>query len=67
MGNGGYRPTAQAEAFKKEVIEQINQQLSQLRMVKEQDIPALNKLIRDKGVDAITLPKAPAQAVPGAM
>ena len=67
VGNGSFRPTAQAEAFKREVLEQINQQLSQLRMVKEQDIPALNKLIRDKGVDAITLPKAPAQAVPGAL
>jgi len=57
VSNGDYRPTEQAEAFKKEVLEQINQQLSQFRMIKEQEIPALNKLIRDKNVDAITLPQ----------
>ena len=67
VGNGSYRPTAQAEAFKREALEQINQQLSQLKMLKEQDIPALNKLIRDKGVDAITLPKALTPAVSGTM
>jgi hypothetical protein len=67
VGNGSYRPTEQAEAFKREVLNQINQQLTQLRVLKEQDIPALNKLIRDKGVDAITLPKAPAPVVPGTM
>ena len=67
VGSGNYRPTEQAEAFKKEVMEQINQQLLQFRMVKEQDIPALNKLIRDKGVDAITLPKAPAPTAPSSL
>jgi photosystem II stability/assembly factor-like uncharacterized protein len=67
VGSGNYRPTEQAEAFKKEVMEQINQQLLKFRMVKEQDIPALNKLIRDKGVDAITLPKAPAPTAPSSL
>jgi hypothetical protein len=67
VGSGNYRPTEQAEAFKKEVMEQINQQLLKFRMVKEQDIPALNKLIRDKGVDAITLPKAPARTAPSSL
>ena len=64
---GNFRPTEQAVAFKKEVMEQINQQLTQFKMVKEQDIPALNKLIRDKSVDAITLPKQPAPAPPSSL
>ncbi|WP_394368498.1 WD40/YVTN/BNR-like repeat-containing protein [Hymenobacter qilianensis] len=55
---GDYRPTEQAVGFKKEVTEQINQQLGQFKMIREQDLPALNKLIRDKNVDAITLPPA---------
>ncbi|UOG72826.1 glycosyl hydrolase [Hymenobacter tibetensis] len=54
---GDYRPTEQAIAVKKEVTEQITQQLTQFKTLKEQEIPALNKLIRDKNVDAITLPK----------
>ena len=62
-GTGDFRPTAQAVAFKQEVIERINQQLGQLKLIKEQDLPALNKLIRDKNVDAIALPK-PSAPVP---
>ena len=58
VSSGDFRPTEQAVAFKKEVMEQINQQLSQFRSLKELDIPALNKLIRDRNVDAISLPKS---------
>jgi DNA-binding FrmR family transcriptional regulator len=64
---GDFRPTEQAVAFKKEVTEQINQQLNQFKMLKEQDIPALNKLIRDKRVDAITLPQPAPPAAPSSM
>ena len=61
---GDFRPTAQAVAFKQEVIERINQQLSQFKLIKEQELPALNKLIRDKNVDAIALPKPSAPTNP---
>ncbi|SMB98672.1 glycosyl hydrolase BNR repeat-containing protein [Hymenobacter roseosalivarius DSM 11622] len=64
---GDYRPTEQAVAFKKEVTEQINQQLSQFKMLKEQDIPALNKLIRVKSVDAIMLPQPAPPVAPSSM
>ncbi|TGE18986.1 WD40/YVTN/BNR-like repeat-containing protein [Hymenobacter elongatus] len=61
---GDFRPTEQATAFKKDVVGQIDEQLGLLRQVKEQDIPALNKLIRDKNVDAIVLPKSAATVPP---
>ena len=54
---GNYAPTDQVVAFKKEIAEQIDQQLSALKQLREQDVPALNKLIRDKAVDAISMPK----------
>ncbi len=64
---GDYRPTEQAVAFKKEVTEQINQQLNQFKMIREQDLPALNKLIRDKRVDAITLPPSAPPTAPSSL
>ena len=67
VGNGDFRPTEQAVEFRKEVLELIDQQLAQFRMIKEQDIPALNKLIRDKQIDAITLPKPAKQEVRGSL
>ncbi|WP_345110377.1 WD40/YVTN/BNR-like repeat-containing protein [Hymenobacter algoricola] len=64
VNSGDFRPTEQAVAYKKEVIGQIDAQLSQLRQIREQDVPALNKLVKDKNVDAITLPKQAAAAAP---
>jgi len=60
VSTGYNRPTEQAVAFKKEITDQINAQLAIFKQVKTQDIPALNKLVKDKNVDAITLPKPPA-------
>ena len=57
VATGNYAPTEQAKAVKKELTEQIDTQLGKFRHLREQDIPALNKLIRDKAVDAISVPK----------
>jgi hypothetical protein len=59
VSTGYYRPTEQAVAFKKEITDQIDAQLNIFKRVKTQDIPALNKLVKEKNVDAITLPKPP--------
>ena len=66
VSDGDYRPTDQAQIVKKEFTEQINVQLSKFREVREQDVPALNKLIRDKAVDAISVPK-PKPVVPSSI
>jgi hypothetical protein len=60
---GDYAPTEQARAVQKELTEQINEQLGRFRQLREQDVPALNKLIRDKAVDVLSVPK-PRPAAP---
>ncbi|WP_426061369.1 VPS10 domain-containing protein [Hymenobacter sp. B1770] len=67
VSEGNYQPTEQAIAVKKEITEQIDQQLGVLRQLREQDVPALNKLIRDKAVDVITVPKAKSAVAPASL
>ncbi len=55
VNSGDFRPTEQAYEFKKEVTSKIDEQLNLLKQVKAQDVPALNKTVKDKGIDAITL------------
>ncbi|MBC5993416.1 WD40/YVTN/BNR-like repeat-containing protein [Pontibacter cellulosilyticus] len=57
VSTGDFRPTDQAYAFKKEVTAQIDAQLNELKKVKEQDVPALNKMIQQQGVDFISVKK----------
>lgn len=57
VSTGDFRPTSQAYEFKKDVTANINEQLSLLKQVQQQDVPALNKLVKQKGVDYISLNK----------
>ncbi len=52
-GRGDYSPTNQAVAVKDELTQKIDSQLSQLRALMEKDIPEFNRMVSDKGVDAI--------------
>jgi photosystem II stability/assembly factor-like uncharacterized protein len=52
---GDFIPTDQAYEFKEEVTQQINEQLDLLRQVKQQDVPALNKLVKEKDIDLISV------------
>ena len=52
-GRGDYPPTIQVVAVKDELTRQIDSQLSQLRTLFEKDIPEFNRMVSDKGVDAI--------------
>ncbi len=61
VSTGDFRPTEQAYAFKKEITAQIDEQLNLFKQVQAQDVPALNKLVKDKGVDAVSV-KKPAAA-----
>ena len=40
---------------------------AEIRQLREQDIPALNKLIRDKAVDAISVPKPAPPVAPSSI
>ncbi|MBC7923718.1 MAG: glycosyl hydrolase [Ferruginibacter sp.] len=55
-GSGDYRPTDQSYAFKKEITGKIDEQLSKLKVVLQTDVPNFNKLVKEKGIDAVAAP-----------
>ncbi len=52
---GDYQPTDQTLAFFKEVTAQIDAQLEAWKAIVEKDIPAFNRMVREKEVDAVIL------------
>ena len=52
---GDFAPTQQAINVKNEMVSKINDQVAKFKKVKEEDIPAFNKLFRQKSMDAILL------------
>ena len=52
---GDFRPTKQAEAFRKEVMAEIDKYLSQFQAILENEIPEFNQLVRDRSLDAVLL------------
>ena len=58
VGNGEFPPTEQAYGVRNELMAQIDKELARLAMVKNEMIPAFNKLVREKSIDAIILKKS---------
>jgi photosystem II stability/assembly factor-like uncharacterized protein len=56
-GNGSWRPTAQAEAVRKEITGQIDVQLEKLSRIMSEDLPAFNEKVKQNSVDAIIVKK----------
>jgi len=54
-GMGDYPPTQQAYRVKEEISQQIDQQLSQFREIRNSDLPEFNQMVKEKAVDAIVL------------
>ncbi len=54
-GQGEWQPTEQSLTVKKELIKQIDQQLTIWNSLKSNDIPKLNKVIREKQIDFINV------------
>lgn len=54
-GIGDFRPTEQMEAFLTEVSREIDIQLNKLQAIFDTQVPAFNKLYRERSVDAIIL------------
>jgi photosystem II stability/assembly factor-like uncharacterized protein len=52
---GDFKPTEQAVAVKNEIWGFIDTELKRLKKVVDEDIPALNKMIKEKEVDAISV------------
>ncbi len=58
-GMGDFRPTEQAYAVKAEMTEKINEQLSTFYTLKEKEIPAFNRMVKEAAVDAIIIEESP--------
>ncbi|MDH3709416.1 MAG: glycosyl hydrolase [Cyclobacteriaceae bacterium] len=54
-GVGNAAPTEQAVEFKKEVVGKIDDALNQWRKILEEEIPKFNEMVKQKGVDAISI------------
>jgi hypothetical protein len=52
---GDNRPTKQAYQVRDEMTKKIDDQLVKYRKVRDEQLPAFNRLVKDKGVDAIIL------------
>ena len=52
-GRGDYPPTSQSIAVKDELTKQIDDQLSKLQAIMEKEVPEFNRMVREKGVNAI--------------
>jgi hypothetical protein len=55
-GAGDYRPTEQSYAFKKEITGKIDEQLGKFKAILQTDVPNFNKLVKEKGIDALVPP-----------
>jgi hypothetical protein len=53
--SGNTAPSKQVKEVYEDLSGQIDSELNKLKRIKEQDIPALNKLIREKAVPVIGL------------
>jgi len=57
QGGGDFRPTAQGEAVRQELTRKVDAELQKLRTVIDGNVDAINKMIKDKGIEMITLKK----------
>ena len=55
MGMGDFPPTAQAITVKNELVQAIDEQLAIFNAVKEERIPAFNKMVQKAAVDAVII------------
>jgi hypothetical protein len=55
LGSGEFRPTQQAYAVREEISSLIDAELAAFDMIRKTEIPAFNKAVRDKQIDAIIL------------
>jgi hypothetical protein len=53
--DGDFPPTQQAFEVRDMLFRQIDEQLNSWKSIKEKDLPALNKMVRDSGVDLIRI------------
>lgn len=55
VGYGDFRPTDQSIIVRDELVAKINEQLTQFYKIRDEQIPQLNQLIREKSIDVISV------------
>ena len=55
---GNFPPTEQAKEVQVEMESKINEQLDDFKVIKDNKLPAFNKLVKDMQVDVVQLKKA---------
>ncbi|MEL7117847.1 MAG: glycosyl hydrolase [Bacteroidota bacterium] len=56
-GSGNYPPTKQSMQVKEELTKLIDAELDKMQKIRDTDLPAFNKMVKEKAVDAIVLDK----------
>ena len=54
-GRGDFPPTKQSYEVKETITKQIEEQLGKFEAIKENELPAFNRMVKEKAVDAILL------------
>ena len=54
---GDFPPTQSSQTVKQEIIEKINTEIIKWQTILNQDIPALNDLIKSRAIDPISIKK----------
>jgi len=52
-GTGDFKPTDQSYAVRDQLVERIDVQLDRFNSIKGNDIPELNRVLKEKGIDYI--------------
>ena len=55
VGYGDFKPTEQSIQVRDELVAKIDMQLAQYYKIRDEEIPMLNKLIREKSIDVISI------------
>jgi hypothetical protein len=55
VANGDFRPTVQSEELKSELFAKIDEQIKKLKNIMGNEIPVLNKLIKEAELPAIVI------------
>jgi len=58
-GTGDYPPTQQAEQVRVELSKQIDDELNKLNTLIDNNVPAINEMIKEKGIEIIMIKKEP--------
>lgn len=58
-GTGDYPPTRQAEQVRQELSRQIDDELNKLNALIDSRVPAINEMIKGKGIEMIMIKKGP--------